>query len=305
MMATMLPGRKKDDENVRTHHHAHAYAAQELAYQYAKKGACLALVARRKQALEGVAAAALERGAPDVLVIPADVSDAEQSRRAVEDTVAHFGKLNHLVANAGVWSSCFFDEVTNITGFNKMMDVNFWGSVYPTYYALPHLKASRGKLVVTSSTAATAPTSRLSLYNATKAAQLRFYETLRSELGSEVGVTILTAGFVESEMTKGKVIQKDGQVAIDLEARDPWTGIQRGAWYVTWPSLYRPVPLVACLAPEVLSCQSHALYSARDGGPPLSQRMLDATGAKRFYPPSSLRHRPGIKAEEGTRHKKD
>ena len=55
---------------------------------------------------------------------------------------------------------------------------------------------------------------------ATKAAQLRFYETLRSELGSEVAVTILTAGFVESEMTKGKAIQKDGDVAIDLEARD-------------------------------------------------------------------------------------
>ena len=44
-------------------------------------------------------------------------------------------------------------------------DVNFWGSVYPTYYALPHLKASRGKLIVSSSIAATAPTSRLSLYN--------------------------------------------------------------------------------------------------------------------------------------------
>ncbi|CAN6278647.1 unnamed protein product [Urochloa humidicola] len=82
---------------------------EELAYQYAKKGACLSLVARRKQALEGVAAAARERGAPDVLVVPADVSDPEQSRRAVEETVAHFGKLNHLVANAGVWSICFFD----------------------------------------------------------------------------------------------------------------------------------------------------------------------------------------------------
>ena len=56
---------------------------------------------------------------------------------------------------------------------------------------------------------------------ASKAAhQLRFYETLRSELGSEVGVTILTAGFVESEMTKGKAIQKYGHIAIDLEARD-------------------------------------------------------------------------------------
>jgi len=43
---------------------------------------------------------------------------------------------------------------------------------------------------------------------------------LRSELGSEVAVTILTAGFLESEMTKGKAIQKDGDVAIDLEARD-------------------------------------------------------------------------------------
>ncbi|KAK8462222.1 hypothetical protein SEVIR_1G172650v4 [Setaria viridis] len=101
-----------------------------------------------------------------------------------------------------------------------MMDVNFWGSVYPTYYALPHLKASKGKLIVSSSIAATAPTSRLSLYNATKAAQLRFYETLRSELGSEVGVTTLTAGFVESEMTKGKAIQRDGEVAVDEEARD-------------------------------------------------------------------------------------
>ncbi|KAG0533128.1 hypothetical protein BDA96_04G166000 [Sorghum bicolor] len=293
---------------------------EELAYQYAKKGACLSLVARRKQALEGVAAAALERGAPDVLVIPADVSDAEQSRRAVEATVAHFGKLNHLVANAGVWSSCFFDEVTNITGFNKMMDVNFWGSVYPTYYALPHLKASKGKLIVSSSTAATAPTSRMTLYNASKAAQLRFYETLRSELGSEVGVTILTAGFVESEMTKGKAIQKDGNVAIDLEARDvqigvftvarveklckvALDGIQRGDWYVTWPSLYRPIPLIACLAPEVLTWQSYALYNAKQGKPPLSQRMLDATGAKRFYPPS-LRHHQGIKTE-GTHHKQD
>ncbi|OEL23854.1 11-beta-hydroxysteroid dehydrogenase 1B [Dichanthelium oligosanthes] len=294
---------------------------EELAYQYAKQGACLSLVARRKQALEGVAETARERGSPDVLVVPADVSDPEQSRRAVEETVAHFGKLNHLVANAGTWSICFFDEVTNITAFTKMMDVNFWGSVYPTYNALPHLKASKGKLIVSSSIAASAPTSRLSLYNASKAAQLRFYETLRSELGSEVGVTILTAGFVESEMTKGKAIQRDGQVAVDEEARDvqigvfpvarverlcevALNGIRRGDWYVTWPSLYRPVPLIACLAPEVLTWQSYALYNAKKGSPPLSQRMLDATGAKRFYPPS-LRNHPGIKTERTDDHKED
>ena len=72
---------------------------------------------------------------------------------------------------------------------------------------------------------------------------------------------------------------------------------------MTWPSLYRPIPLIACLAPEVLNWQSYALYNAKDGSPPLSQGMLDATGAKRFYAPS-LRHHRGIKTE-GTHHKQD
>lgn len=55
---------------------------------------------------------------------------------------------------------------------------------------------------------------------ASKAAQLRFYETLRTEVGSEVGITILTPGYVESEITKGKGIQKTGEVAVDEDARD-------------------------------------------------------------------------------------
>ncbi len=59
-----------------------------------------------------------------------------------------------------------------------------------------------------------------SRYQATKAAQLRFYETLRAELGSEVGITVLTPGYVESEITKGKGIQSGGDVAVNEEARD-------------------------------------------------------------------------------------
>lgn len=58
------------------------------------------------------------------------------------------------------------------------------------------------------------------LFQASKAAVLRFYETLRAELGSEVGVTILTHGYVESEMTMGKAVQKDGVLVVDEEARD-------------------------------------------------------------------------------------
>ncbi|TVU46340.1 hypothetical protein EJB05_05866 [Eragrostis curvula] len=75
---------------------------EELAYQYAKERACLALVGRRKLALNGVATAAQERGSPDVLVLPADVTDPEQSRRVVQETVAHFGKRHFRVRFKGM-----------------------------------------------------------------------------------------------------------------------------------------------------------------------------------------------------------
>uniref|UniRef100_A0ACD5ZB81 Uncharacterized protein n=1 Tax=Avena sativa TaxID=4498 RepID=A0ACD5ZB81_AVESA len=154
-----------------------------------------------------------------------------------------------------------------------MMDVNFWGSIYPTYYALPHLKASRGKLVVCSSVAGTVASSRMSLYNATKAAQIRFYETLRSELGSDVGVTILTPGYVVSEITQGKAIQKDGELAVNEETRDvrSRTGPVETLCEIALDNIrkgdrYRPLKLIACLAPEVL------------------QRIIEATGARCLYP---------------------
>lgn len=47
-----------------------------------------------------------------------------------------------------------------------------------------------------------------------------FYEALRSELGSKVGITIVTLGYVESELTKGKAIQSNGEVGVNTEARD-------------------------------------------------------------------------------------
>ncbi|KAL5667241.1 hypothetical protein ACJX0J_019462, partial [Zea mays] len=193
---------------------------EHLVYEYARNGACVALVARTEVALRAVAKAARDLGSPDVLVVPADVTKVDDAKRAVDETLAHFGKLNHLVANAGIWSSCFFEEITNITAFHNVMDLNFWGAVYPTYFALPYLKASRGNIVVTASVAGRVPTARMSFYNASKGAVIRFYETLRAELGSHVRVTILMPGYVVSNLTKGRGLQKDGRVGVDEEARD-------------------------------------------------------------------------------------
>jgi 11beta/17beta-hydroxysteroid dehydrogenase len=73
-------------------------------------------------------------------------------------------------------------------------------------------------------------------------------------------------------------------------------GIRNGDWYVTWPSMYRPLQLIACLAPEVLDWMSDAMYKeTTQGRRPLGQRIMEATGAKRLYPPSLLQ--PRIKTD--------
>ncbi|OEL31363.1 11-beta-hydroxysteroid dehydrogenase 1B [Dichanthelium oligosanthes] len=290
---------------------------EHLAYEYARKGACVALVARTEIALRAVAKTARDLGSPDVLVVPGDITKVDEAKRAVEETVAHFGKLNHLVANAGIWSSCFFEEITNITAFHNVMDLNFWGAVYPTYFALPYLKASRGNIVVTASVAGRVPTARMSFYNASKGAVIRFYETLRAELGSHVRVTILMPGYVVSNLTKGKGLQKDGHVGIDEEARDINVGpmpvgkteslaevvvasVRRGDYYVTWPGWYWPFHMVMCAAPELLDWFSRAFYVSKsgeqDGGAALSKKILEAVGGKKFLYPKTIRSQDAIAA---------
>ncbi|XP_069154041.1 11-beta-hydroxysteroid dehydrogenase-like 2 [Solanum lycopersicum] len=64
------------------------------------------------------------------------------------------GEVDHLVNNAGITSLCSINEVTDIAMLTPLMDINFWGSVYPTYFAIPHLKKTRGKVFVNSSSVA-------------------------------------------------------------------------------------------------------------------------------------------------------
>lgn len=65
---------------------------QRLAYEYAKRGACLALAARRESSLREVVDRALDSGSPDVLMIPADVSNVDDCARIVQETMNHFGR---------------------------------------------------------------------------------------------------------------------------------------------------------------------------------------------------------------------
>ncbi|CAN1242251.1 11-beta-hydroxysteroid dehydrogenase A [Linum perenne] len=138
---------------------------EHLAYEYASRGAYLALVARREKGLREVVDLALEMGSPQVIMIIADVQKVEDCRRIVTQTINHFGRLDHLVNNAGVSSVCYFEDTTDITNFRTIMDTNFWGSAYITRFAIPHLRETAGKIIAIASAASWLPEPMTSIYN--------------------------------------------------------------------------------------------------------------------------------------------
>ncbi len=160
----------------------------------------LVLAARDAARLTEVAAQCRALGA-EALVVPTDVSSTDESRRMIERTVAAFGGLDVLVNNAGIGTLARFDETTDLSVYERLMKVNYLGSVYPTYYALPHLKKSRGQIVVMASLAGLNGVPTRTAYAASKHAVFGFFDSLRIELdGTGVSVTLVAPYFVLSEI---------------------------------------------------------------------------------------------------------
>jgi short-subunit dehydrogenase len=158
----------------------------------------LVLAARDATALEAVAAECRAWGA-ETLVVPTDVGDEAACRALVE----HFAGVDVLVNNAGIGMLARFENVTDLSLYERLMRVNYLGSVYPTFYALPHLKRSRGQVVAVSSLAGLNGVPLRTAYAATKHAQMGFFDSLRIELrDSGVSVTVIAPYFVQSEIRK-------------------------------------------------------------------------------------------------------
>ena len=162
----------------------------------------LVLAARDAAALEVAAAACRAQGA-ETLVVPTDVSDELSCRALVESTVERFGGVDVLVNNAGMGMLARFEDVTDLSLYERLMRVNCLGSVYPTFYALPHLKKSHGQIVAVSSLVGLTGVPMRTAYAATKHAQVGFFDSLRVELrGTGVSVTVFAPYFVQSEIRK-------------------------------------------------------------------------------------------------------
>ena len=179
---------------------------EATAEHLAAAGAAVALVARRKDRLEALAGRIVDSGGR-ALVIESDVTAEDEVRASVERAVAEFGRLDTVVANAGVMLlGPIVDAPTD--EWQRMVHLNVLGLMYTAHAALPHLLAAaddkpRGvaDLVLVSSVAGRVARMGSGAYNATKHAVVAFGEALRQEVTERhVRVSIVEPGAVDTEL---------------------------------------------------------------------------------------------------------
>lgn len=185
---------------------------EQLAYQLAAQGAWLALAARPSEQLEAVAAACRALGGRTI-AIPTDLTDEKQCQQLIERTIEEYGKIDTLLNNAGMGYPRHFAALPDLQTVRAEITLNYLGTVYCTYYALPYLKATRGRIVGINSFGGRVGIPATSGYNASKFAMRGFLETLRVELrGTGVTVSLAYLGAIRTERLKEAMGNKTAHV---------------------------------------------------------------------------------------------
>lgn len=170
-----------------------------LAEKYIREGWSVAMAARRVNLLE---ANSKQFNKDNVLIVKTDVSKESDCKNLMEQTVAKFGRIDALINNAGISMRAIFND-TDLEVMQKVMDVNYWGTVYCTKFALPYLLASKGSLVGVISIGGYIGLPGRAGYSSSKFAIRGFLETIRVEnLKNGLHVLIAAPGFTSSEIRK-------------------------------------------------------------------------------------------------------
>ena len=147
----------------------------------------------------------------EVISVKTDVSNQEECRILIEKTIQKFGRIDILINNAGISMRAMFKDL-DLSVIHRLMDVNFWGTVYCTKYALPYLLESKGSVVGVISTAGYKGLPGRTGYSASKFAINGFLDTLRSEhLYDGLHVMIYAPGFTASNIRKTALMADGSQ----------------------------------------------------------------------------------------------
>jgi short-subunit dehydrogenase len=160
----------------------------------------LVLAARNENRLEELKKE-IESLGGQALVTPTDVTQEDACKKLIDAAVSAWGGIDVLVNNAGqtMWTS--LEDLKDTSIIEQLIRLNYLGAAYCTYYALPHLKASKGRIATISSVAGLTGVPTRTAYSASKHALFGFFDSLRIELiGTGVTVTMIAPDFVLSQM---------------------------------------------------------------------------------------------------------
>jgi short-subunit dehydrogenase len=190
-----------------------------LALELAERGAWLVLAARNTAKLEQVRSEC-RAGGGRAFSVSTDVAQEAQCEALIKRTVGEYGRIDTLVNNAGIGLGGRFEELHDLTPAKDVMQVNFFGSLYCSYYALPYLKETKGRLVAISSLAGRFPAPNAAAYAASKHAMAGFFDSLRVELaGTGVSVTTIYPGWVATGISS-RAMDVEGKPIGEISAHE-------------------------------------------------------------------------------------
>ncbi|MEN0056255.1 MAG: SDR family oxidoreductase [Mucilaginibacter sp.] len=183
---------------------------KSLAFECAKRGTNVVLAARQYVTLCEIGQELEKQYQIKALAVQCDVAVEEDCANLIKQTLTTFGKIDVLINNAGIAMRAMFQDV-ELDVLKRVMDINFWGTVYCTKYALPEILKTQGSIVGVSSIAGYKGLPGRTGYSSSKFAMNGFLDSLRVE-NLKTGVHVLTAcpGFTTSNI-RNVALAKDGK----------------------------------------------------------------------------------------------
>ena len=210
-----------------------------ISRNYVNAGASIVMCARNGDLLTRAQEELTNRLMPgqSIEVVPADVSDLQSVEQLVKATLQRFGRIDILVNNAGIYGPMGPIEDADWAQWIKAIEINLFGSILMCRAVLPTMKAQRqGKIIQLSGGGATNPMPNISAYAVSKAAIVRFAETLAEELRYfNIDVNAIAPGALNSRMLDEVLAagpEKVGQAFFDKSIKQKemgGTGFDQGA----------------------------------------------------------------------------
>ncbi|MBE7516420.1 MAG: SDR family NAD(P)-dependent oxidoreductase [Chloracidobacterium sp.] len=202
----------------------------------AKKGAVIALLARRRELLDDLAARC-EAAGGTARVFVADVTDAETMQKAAQEFRDEFGGIDIMIANAGIGGNNEKCRSLQPDAVREVIETNLMGAVNAVHAVLPEmLRANSGHLVAISSLAGFRGLPRSAAYSASKAAMTNYFESIRLDTADKgIAVTIIRPGFIKTPLTGGRDAKMPFLMELDAAVPHFLRAIERKKAFAAFP----------------------------------------------------------------------